>query len=206
MNLHRAHKRPDWEAVPVAKRSAFQQIAAATHGVVTPGNIISTIGLALVIYGLVALFAQEYWLGLSLLLIGRLLDIADGAAADVTGTKSPLGELVDATADKLGTFLTLTVFFMTDITYWWLVALLLLPQVIIAFLILYKRRGGVHIHPTRAGKLSMGLVWAGLIGAVLIRALEVTWPHPVTLVVMFAIIASSMLGLYALWQYATGRD
>jgi len=206
MNLHRTTGKPDWENISASKRSAIQRVAAATKGIITPPNIISLIGLGLVIYGVIALLNQEFWTGLIFLTVGRLLDIVDGAVAEATGTKSAVGEFVDASIDKIGTLLTIAVFFIAAIADWWLIALLLLPQVIIPLVIFYKRSKKVSVHPTRQGKLSMAGAWGGLVGLILIRALETTWPHPLAVIVYGIVIVSAALGLYALWQYTTGRD
>jgi len=206
MDLHRTTGKPDWETIPANKRTAVQKLAFATHGIITPPNFISIIGLGLVIWGLAALVSGEYWTGLILLAVGRLLDIVDGVVAQKTGTKSPLGELVDATIDKIGTLLTIIALYVGAISFWWLITALLLPQVLISLLILYKRSKKINIHPTKAGKLSMATLWASLLGLILIKALALTPLHPAALIVYAISALSCGLALYALWQYATGRD
>ena len=206
MNLHRTKAQPDWELIQPSERTTIQQLAAATHGIVTPPNLITFIGLGLVVYGVSALLDHHFWAGLIFLAVGRLLDVVDGVFAEVTGTKSPLGELLDATVDKIGTLLTIVVFFVAGITYWWLIAVLLLPQVIIPLVIFYKRTKHIKVHPTRIGKLSMASAWFGLVGLILIRALDTLWPHPLAIGVIGIVFVSVGLGFYALWQYATGRD
>jgi phosphatidylglycerophosphate synthase len=173
-------------------------------GVVSPANIITVVGLGMVIYGLGVILHHQFWLGLVLLVIGRLLDIADGLVADATQTKSSLGELFDAAADKIGTLLTIVVLIAAGVTYWWVITALILPQVIIPLVILYKKYKGIKVHPTRQGKLSMAATWVGIPGLLLSKALH----DPIVLVVaVYGVITISLaLGLYALWQYATGRD
>lgn len=206
MNLHRNTGTPDWEMVAINKRTAIQKLAAATHGIVTPPNFISLLGFALVIYGLAALLREEYWTGLIALGVGRLLDIVDGAVAQSTGTKSPLGELVDATIDKFGTLFTIIVFYIADISFWWLITALLLPQVVISLVVLCKRVKNQKVHPTLAGKLSMGVLWVSLAGLVLMKALTLTVLHPFSVVIYISTAISVGLSVYALWQYATSRD
>lgn len=206
MNLHRTTGKPDWETIPAPKRSTVQNVAVATHGIVTPPNLITFVGLGLVLYGLYALLQQDYWLGLALLAIGRLLDIADGLVAQKTGTKSPLGELLDAAVDKIGTLLTIVILFVGGISYWWLIALLLLPQIIIPIVSLYKKSKNKVIHPTRIGKLSMASLWVSIVGLIVIKALAIAWFHPLSLFVYLVSIVAIKLGLIALWQYSTGRD
>jgi len=204
MNLHRTSAKPDWENTKTSKHNAFQKIAAATGGWVTPANIVTVIGFGIVVYGLVCLMNQQYWAGLILLAIGRLLDIVDGIVADKTGTKSPLGETFDAVADKIGTLFTIIVFIVAGITHLWVILALIIPQVVIPMLILYKKGKGIGVHPTRPGKLSMALTWVGIVGLLIVKALN----DPIWLaVIVYVIIGVSLvLGLYALWQYATGRD
>ena len=206
MNLHRTTGTPDWETIKAADRTAVQRIAHATNGIITPPNLISLVGFGIVIYGLVALLNQQFWIGLIALAIGRLLDVVDGAVAQATGTKSPLGETVDASIDKIGTLLTIITLFVAGITYWWLIVLLLIPQVVIPLVIFYKRTKNIRVHPTRTGKLSMASAWVGIVGLLVTRALELSWPHPLALLVYAVVIISTALGLIALWQYTTGRD
>lgn len=201
MNLHRTTGQPDWHSVSKKKRNRFQKVAAATNGLVTPGNLITLIGFGLVLYGLNAILMQNYWLGLVLLTIGRLLDIADGWVADKTGTKSAIGEFMDAVIDKIGTLLTIIVFFAVAVADIWLLTILVLPQVIIPLVILYKRSRNVQTHPTRIGKISMAVAWASLFGVLMVRALEAFWPSPFAIAVYGLMIVSALLGSYALFEY-----
>jgi len=204
MNLHRTSAKPDWENIRISQQSAIQKLAAKTGGWLTPPNLITVIGLGIVVYGLACILNESYWLGLVLLAIGRLLDIVDGVVADKTGTKSPLGETFDAVADKIGTLLTIIVIIVAGITNLWIILALIIPQAIIPMLILYKKQKGIGVHPTRPGKISMALTWVGIVGLLVLKALG----EPIILAVaVYAIIALSLvLGLYALWQYSTGRD
>ena len=115
MNLHRTSGKPDWEEIKLGKRTLFQRLAAVTHGVITPANAITLIGFVVLLYGLGAILERDYLLGLTLIVMGRLLDIADGLAAEATHTKSPLGELFDATIDKVGTVLTVVVLVVAQV-------------------------------------------------------------------------------------------
>lgn len=207
MNLHRTTGKPDWHALKTSDYNLFQKVAASTRGIVTPANIITAIGLGLVIYGLISILAQHYWLGLGLLAIGRLLDIIDGVVAEATGTKSPLGEFLDASVDKIGTLLTIIVLFIAATNQWWAITLILLPQLIIPFMTLYKRTRGIAVHPTRPGKLSMVAAWVSIVGLLVIKAAEGSNITPVLSIFVCAFaVLSFVLGSYALWQYTTGRD
>jgi cardiolipin synthase len=204
MNLHRSAEQPDWELVKETDRTSVQKLAAATGGLITPPNAITVIGLVIVIVGLISILEQSYWIGLLLLTAGRLMDIVDGLVADKTGTKSSVGEIFDAAADKVGTILTLVVILIANITPIWVIVALIIPQVIIPFISFYKKRNGRGVHPTRAGKISMALTWVGIVGLIIVKALE----NPLWLATIFYIViaASLALGLYSLWQYMTNRD
>jgi len=204
MNLHRTSEKPDWEKISTSKRTTIQKIAAATGGYLTPANLITIIGFGIVLYGLAYILNGEYWTGLLLLALGRLLDVADGLIADKTGTKSPLGEIFDAAADKFETLFTIAAIIVADITNLWVIVALIIPQAIIPMIIFYKKQKGIGIHPTRAGKISMALTWVGIVGLLLVKALG----DAILLAVgVYIIIGLSLvLGLYALWQYTTGRD
>lgn len=204
MNLHRTTGKADWERIAPAARTQVQVIAARTRGIVTPPNVITVIGLAIVVYGLIALLDGQFILGLVLLIVGRLLDIVDGMVAEATKTKSPVGELADAAADKIGTLLTIVVLFVAQVAPWWIIAVLLIPQIVIPLTIFYKKQKGISVHPTRQGKLSMALAWVGIAGLVLIKSLNGFMA--LNAMVWMIIGISTALGLYALWQYTTGRD
>lgn len=204
MNLHRSSKTPDWKKIHPSTYKFFQKVAAATNGVVTPGNCLTVIGLAMVLYGLYALLNEHYWLGLLFLAVGRLLDVFDGAVAEVTRTKSSLGELFDAVADKIGTLLTIIVLFIIGITPWWVIVALVVPQACISLVIAYKKKKGAEVHPTLQGKLSMATAWTGIVALLADQALD--GALAISLVGYALVIASLVLGLIALWQYSTGRD
>jgi len=204
MDLHRTTGKADWEETAPGDRNVFQRTAAATHGIVSPANIITVVGLGIVIYGLVLLLQNHYWLGLILVAAGRLLDIADGVVAQATHTKSPLGEMFDATADKTGTLLTIITLILAGITYWWVVVALVLPQVIIPIVILYRRHRGIRVHPTWQGKFSMAAAWIGIVGLLVMKALDSSGLLGVGVYGLIGL--SLLLGLYALGQYSTGRN
>lgn len=204
MDLHRTTGKADWEAVKPINRNAFQKIAAATGGIITPANFVTILGLALTAYGLVLITQKYFWLALVILGVGRLLDIADGYVADGTQTKSPVGEMLDASVDKVVTLLTAVVLIIADVAPWWVIAALILPHVIIPFVVFYKKLHGIKIHPSRQGKLSMATAWFGIGGLIVLQAMPGFEPLAA---VVYALIGASLgLGLYALWQYSTGRD
>lgn len=170
MKLHRARKQADWLAVSRRQRNGWQRLAVRTHGAITPGNILTVLGLLMVIYGLVLVASGQYFIGLVWLAVGRFCDLLDGWLAEYTGTKSPLGALFDATADKIETAATVVVLVATGLLPLWLAILVILPHVLITGLSAAAGIRGRPFHPSRAGKLSMALAWLGLVMVVLAKA------------------------------------
>lgn len=162
MKMHQADKVADWQKTPADRLNSWQRVALSTHGTITPGNVLSAFGLALVLWGLVLLAGTHVAAGLVAIGLGRLADVADGMAADRTGTKSPLGELLDTTFDKIGVLATVLVFVAYGYTPWWLVVLILLQHLAIVIASLLARLRHVPLHPSRSGKLAMAGVWAAL--------------------------------------------
>lgn len=172
MNLHRTLGKPDWQTTPYHQRSVLQHIAAVTFGVITIGNIVSVLGLALVITGCVVIIAQHYWIGSGLIIAGRLLDLADGFLAHITKTKGPVGEVVDASFDKLGTLATIITLFIAEIATWPYLLALLIPQALITIVSIYQKLKGRDIHPSLTGKLSMASLWAAIAGLLVAKATD----------------------------------
>ena len=204
MKLHRTSGQPDWEKVNPRDYTFFQKLAAATSGIVSPANFITIVGLVFVSCGLYALLTGQLLDGLALLVLGRALDIADGTVAELTHTKSPVGELFDASADKLATAATIIVIGISGIVSWWLLLALVLPQIMILLIIIYKKSRGISLHPTRHGKLSMALLWLALAGTILLKLASGSLFLAITVYALG--LASFLLGLYAAWQYLSGRD
>lgn len=203
MDLHRTSGKPDWADIPLAKRNVWQRLAANSRGIVTPGNVITIIGYILVLFGLKAIAEYQLLLGGILLAIGRLLDIADGAAADATGTKSPTGELLDATIDKVGTALTILIFYMVGAAPWWILTALLIPQLIIAYVSLRGAGTDRQLHPSKVGKFSMLAAWFTLLGFVFAGAAG-NPPFAIIPVYMLAVISIG-LGFKAAADYSRGK-
>jgi phosphatidylglycerophosphate synthase len=206
MKLHRSNTKPDWELIDETKRNPWQKAAARTVGILTPGNIATAIGIALVIYGLLAILDREYWWGVLLIIVGRLCDLLDGWLAEATRTKSPLGEMLDASIDKIGTIMTVVVFYIAGLATWWLLTLILLPHVIIILISVNARRKNVKLHPSRTGKVSMAAVWVALFGLILIRTFD--WPawSLGSITVYVVAMASIALGAFAAIGYLFHRD
>jgi phosphatidylglycerophosphate synthase len=152
MSLHRAAKVPDWEKVPESERNLFQRIAAKTKGVVTPGNVVSATGAALVTVGLADIAKNRKTRGTILLIGGRLLDLGDGTVAELTGTKSPIGEGVDAVIDKAEIAIGLPLLVAKGMVPLERAIDLGVQNATSATINAIAKAKGIEIHPSRSGK------------------------------------------------------
>ena len=189
MKLHRAARKPDWLKRPAKDYSGWQQLAKRSHGYITPANIISVVGFGLVLYGLWLILQQHILPGIVAVGVGRLCDIADGYVAEKTGTKSPIGESLDAGLDKLATLLGLLALGIAHIAPWWVLGLLALPHLVITAMSAVAIKRHKRLHPSRSGKLSMAFGWLGL-GSLLLAALGKSGG---TFVVTFQVTAYTLL-------------
>ena len=203
MQLHRTTGKADWLAVPPQSHTSWQRLAARTYGIVTPSNAVTIAGFALVLFGLQEILNQDYVPGTVLLATGRICDILDGWLAELTRTKSPLGELLDAAIDKILTILTVAAFFVAHIAPAWALIALVTPHVLIVVIMLGWRIRKRAFHPSLVGKLSMAGVWLSL----LIYALShiVHLPAAALTATQILVVASSAAGFYAAAQYTRGR-
>lgn len=198
MNLHRIESSTEWHAIKVSKQNNWQRVAARTHGIITIGNVLTLLGFLLVLIGLSQILTENSMLGIVLIFIGRVLDLADGWAAHITGTKSFIGEVADATADKAGTFLTVVVIGITDIAPWAIILGLIAPQVLISIIIYIQRCSGKDTHASLLGKLSMAGTWIALAGLLMNHLLH----NDALLVVSYAVAYVSIsCGIIAAINY-----
>lgn len=201
LNLHRIGKVADWELVSPAEQNPFQKVAAATRGILTPANLITVIGALVTLWGAAELFARDWWLAIVLLLAGRVLDVADGFIAHRTGTKSALGETLDATADKIVTVLTVVALFLAHVAPTWLMSLFVLPHIIITIIVLVDRIRGVKLHPSRLGKTTMLLAWLVIPLLLIVKAAELNSTHPFAVLVMLFVLTSAAFGFITANSY-----
>ena len=204
MQLHRTTGKPDWLAIPPQSHTTWQRLAARTHGIVTPSNAVTLVGFALVLIGLQEILTQHYLLGTVLVAIGRFCDILDGWLAELTRTKSALGEFLDAAVDKILTILTVAAFFVAHIAPTWALIALVTPHVLIVIILLGWRIRKRAFHPSLVGKVSMAGAWVSLIIYALDHAVNL--PAATLTVTQVIVVASSAIGLYAAIQYLRGRD
>jgi len=163
IQIHRTGKVADWDAVPPGARNRWQRTAAATHGYVAPGNAVSLVGAALSILGFVYLYQGKLWAGFAMIAVGRVCDVLDGYIPHYSGTKSTVGETVDAGLDKLVMLVAFVIFASTAIVPFAPLVALGAQQLIAAGLGGYARLKGLHMHPSRWGKYSAIVQWAALL-------------------------------------------
>nr|WP_253840093.1 CDP-alcohol phosphatidyltransferase family protein [Actinokineospora globicatena] len=117
--------------------------AGVSDRVWTIPNILSMLRLAgvpLFLYLLLVPKADGW--ALAVLLFSGLSDWLDGKIARWLDQTSKLGALLDPAADRLYTIATLVAFVVRDIVPWWVAALLLARDVLVAGCILVLRRAG----------------------------------------------------------------
>ncbi len=159
MHMHRIKAKPDWEYVAESERNSWQKLAAASRGMATPGNMITLFALSLVLAGSVLLLDRIYVVGFVMIATGRLLDFVDGAVAERTKTKGPLGEALDSVADKLAFLAVFIVFALESIMPIILLAGLLLLQLANSTVVIAKKLRGINVHTTRYGKIEAAILW-----------------------------------------------
>jgi len=128
---------------------------------------------------------------------GRILDVADGLAAEHTGTKSPLGGAIDATFDKLGALAVLIVVGVIGMVPWAVVLLIALPNMVNSLLAYYAWRRRTPLQPVRAGKLSTALEWLSLSAFMFATAYSHAWLG----LAYGALVPALVLGLVATYLY-----
>lgn len=183
LQLHRSRQKPDWELIAATERNWWQRIAAATGGIVTPANWMTILGVILVGYGIFLLPSQLFY-GVAFIVIGRLFDLLDGIVADATGTKGPLGELIDATADKIVLFGTGIAIGTFGLVSWFIIIPLFLQNIANIFIGYSAKKHHVVLHPSTIGKVATALQWLGIIG--LIATYEIPIAQPLAYLLTFA--------------------
>lgn len=139
----------------------IQKVAEATNGIVTPGNATSATGFGLSMHGISNL---DGYGGLIETGAGFGLDVVDGKVSRATGTASPLGEVVDATLDKIKTGYFAAKLLLERRAPKGLVAAVIGQNALNAGITLYDKRVNdpPRVHPTKAGKYGMFAQNSGL--------------------------------------------
>jgi phosphatidylglycerophosphate synthase len=161
MNMHRAIS-PDWKTVDKSEQNQFQAVAEATNGVVTPANVVSLTGLALVCDGSRRIIKGQTKSGIVEIGIGRALDLIDGVVADKTGTKSPLGAAVDATFDKLGMAAGLAALYAKELAPRPVIVAHAMQNVANTAITATATKKGTPTYASKEGKLAMSAQGLGL--------------------------------------------
>jgi len=198
MKLHRAI-RSDWSNIAPQQRSILQRWAAGSRGIITPGNLITFIGAALVIGGLYELSEGRLISGASMIIIGRLADILDGMVADYTKTKSPVGEAVDASIDKILIIAALYVFLNKHLLPLPIGVVMAVHAVYSTGVTTVANRLHVHLHPSRAGKLGALFEWV-CVGLYLLADILKQQQHPTTLAHDAALVSFGLFVIGAVWS------
>ena len=210
MALHRARIN-DCDQIPAEKMSLLQQIAARTAGLLTLPNLITMLGGSFVIYSLFQLhgdISHENIISATIFIIfGRLLDIADGYAAEWTKTKSPFGEALDESVDKIALFLVAIVLLVKQLVPSWVLYVMLahgLFNVILTIIALLRKR---RFYPSFLGKLAVWFEWVAItafLGLILIDSTSF-WHIilKITAWVSFACFAG--LGFYSSIKYSRNK-
>lgn len=162
LGLHRAEE-ADWDKAGNGPHNFWQKIASKSYGTLTPANVASIAGGVLAIYGLLIIVEGEITKGLLLVAVGRLADLVDGLIAEYTRTKSPLGEIIDASMDKLIMAFALIVFVAVELVPWPLIAVVAAQNIVNVMISVLARLRNLTIHPSRMGKLATAFSWATLL-------------------------------------------
>ncbi|HSW66488.1 MAG TPA: CDP-alcohol phosphatidyltransferase family protein [Bacillota bacterium] len=201
MDLHYAAPNADWAVIPPSKRNFWQRLAEKTNSLVAPGNIVSVVSLGLVFYGLGLLAQDHLWSGLTWIGLGRLGDVADGVVANQTGTKSPLGEAVDATCDKIGAFATVIVLIGAGIVWWPAMLALGVYNLVNTVIALLAKVRQITIHPRQTGKLSAFGQWLAVGLLLLAATLHMSTSGWLAVSGYAVLLTSLILGIYATALY-----
>lgn len=111
--------------------------------IVTVPNVLSVVrlvGVPLFMY-LMLVTQADGW-ALAILMLSGFTDWLDGKLARLLGQASKLGALLDPAVDRLYVVTTLIAFVIRDFIPWWVAAILIGRDVVLALtLVIYRRRG-----------------------------------------------------------------
>lgn len=121
-----------------------QETRVQTDRVLTVPNVLSVLRLlGIPVFLWLVLGPEADGWAVLLLMASGFTDYLDGVIARRTGQISRLGQLLDPLADRLYVIATLLGLGLRDIVPWWLVALLLGRDVVLAFTLPILRRHGL---------------------------------------------------------------
>lgn len=119
-----------------------------------------------------------YILALAIFLLAGLTDIIDGKLARALGVESRLGKILDPLADKILVLSALISFIMLDLVYGWIVALIVLRDIIITVIrfVLEYRDMPMATSNSAKGKTALQIVAIVFTLSYLsLKAYELTW-------------------------------
>ncbi len=205
MGLHRTGKQADWQKVRREEQTAWQRLAERTHGIITPGNIISLTGLLGVFYGAGLLLYEHYTAGLIAITAGRLADVFDGLIAEKTGTKSPLGEVVDATMDKLAILVLIPIVIIEHLLPFTVFGIIVLQNVVNVMIAAIAKARRLELRPTIEGKIATAAAWATVVSFSALTAARKA-PHLIVLQDIFWFAAYLSIILFLVYGLRASRN
>jgi len=167
-------------------------------------NAICVVRIVLIVPLVLALFAAEYPLALSLIIIAGFSDGLDGFLARSLGWRSRLGSVLDPAADKLllvSSFITLSALGLVPVSLTGIV--ILRDVVIVSGALAWQRRAGkLEGEPTLISKFNTGCQLLFIVGT--ITQAEWQWPAAGVLVVLGALVVftsiTSGLNYVLIWS------
>ena len=120
----------------------------ASDRILTVPNLLSLLRLLLIpLFLWLVLVAQADLWAVAVLALSGVTDWADGAIARRSGQITRLGQLLDPLVDRLTVIATLVGLALRELIPWWLVALLVLRDVILLCLVPLLRKRGLTALP-----------------------------------------------------------
>lgn len=117
-------------------------------------------GLLLPVF-VVLLVSDAYAWALAVLAVIGLSDWVDGFLARRLGLVSRLGQCLDPLFDRVGVIVIVVGCAAVGLVPWWLVAVLVAPELVLGCIVLVRPRTGRILQPTRIGKLRTALLLVG---------------------------------------------
>lgn len=174
---------------------AVPQSEVVTQRVLTVPNVISFLRLLLVPVFAVLIYLGKDATAVLVLAVSGASDWLDGVLARRLGQVSRLGQLLDPAADRLFILVTLVGLAWRGAVPWWLVAVLVLRDVVLSVMLLVLRRAGYGPLPVHlAGKAG---TFALLYAFPLLLLAE--WADPVGLVAGIVGWAFALWGVGLYW-------
>ncbi|MBW3568697.1 CDP-alcohol phosphatidyltransferase family protein [Candidatus Parcubacteria bacterium] len=199
MNLHTPGEQADWDLIRPSERNGWQKLASATGGLVTASNILSAVGLILVVFGLFEITSANYINGSLLIAAGRAFDLLDGYVAEITKTKSSLGEMIDATVDKFEIFAALAAIAIAGILPPLVIAVMIFISAWASVAALVARIRSIEIHPSLIGKQATAAIWLSIILFLFTNAFD-------ELSGLISVLAYTSFALFAILGYLSAAQ